>query len=49
MNGCKTLNFGTVTDGEGGKEHVEKCCIVLSVKCLDDNVNGCKTLNFEYK
>ena len=19
--------------GEGGKEHVEKCCIVLSVKC----------------
>ena len=32
--------------GEGGKEHDEKCCIVLCVKCLDANVNGCKTLNF---
>jgi len=33
VNGCETLNFGTVTVGESGKERVEKCCIVLSVKC----------------
>ena len=31
--------------GEVGKERVEKCCIVLSVKCEDANVSGCKTLN----
>jgi len=32
--------------GKVGKEGVEKCCIVLSVKCEDANVNGCKILNF---
>ena len=32
--------------GEGGKECVEKCCVVLIVKCEDANGNGCKTLNF---
>jgi len=32
--------------GEIRKERVEKCCIVLSEKCYDGNVNGCKTLNF---
>jgi len=32
--------------GEGGKERVEICCVVLSVKCEDANVNGFKTLNF---
>ena len=30
--------------GEGGKERVEICCVVLSVKCEDANVNGFKTL-----
>ena len=49
MNGCKTLNLGTVTDvgaWEPVKERVEKYFIVLSVKCYDANINGCKTLNF---
>ena len=30
--------------GEGGKECVEKCYIVLSVKCEGANVNCCKVL-----
>jgi len=28
------------------KERVEKYFIVLSLKCYDANINGCKTLNF---
>jgi len=32
VNGCKNLNFGSVTEGAGGKERIEKCCIVLSMK-----------------
>ena len=46
MNGCKTLNFGTVNVGEMGKECVGKCYKVLSVKCEDANVNDSKTSNF---
>jgi len=33
--------------GKCGQEVVEACCLVLSVKCEDANVNGCKILNFD--
>jgi len=32
--------------GEGGKERVEKCCIMVVLKCEYANLNGCKILNF---
>ena len=46
MNGCKILIFGTVNFGGCGKLRVEKCYILLSVKCEDAKVNGCKSLHF---
>ena len=41
------LCFGTVTEGEGGREPVEKYYIVLNLKCLYSNMNDYKPSNFQ--